>query len=75
MQHIKCDYHIHTPLCGHAVGAPIEYAESAINLGLTEIGFSDHAPLVTHRDAGVTMDFDELPQYHSMIESVRDQVV
>ncbi len=36
------DYHIHTPYCGHAQGATIDYVEAAIRAGLSEIGFSDH---------------------------------
>src|SRR5208282_1030560 len=39
------DYHMHTPLCRHATGEPGEYAARAVALGLTEIGFSDHAPM------------------------------
>lgn len=74
MKKIICDYHMHTPLCGHAVGEPIEYAQRAIYMGLKEIGFSDHAPLVTHRDPGVTMDFDQLPGYLGSIEALRDEM-
>ena len=33
------DYHMHTPLCGHAVGEPLEYAETALEVGLEEIGY------------------------------------
>lgn len=40
------DYHMHTPLCGHAIGEPAEYVEQAIAAGLEEMGFSDHAPFV-----------------------------
>jgi histidinol-phosphatase (PHP family) len=36
------DYHVHTPYCGHAQGKTIEYIETAIRLGMDEIGFSDH---------------------------------
>jgi histidinol-phosphatase (PHP family) len=39
------DYHMHTPLCRHASGEPVEYAHRAVELGLTEIGFSDHSPM------------------------------
>ena len=39
------DYHMHTPLCRHAVGEPADYARRATELGLTEIGFSDHSPM------------------------------
>lgn len=39
------DYHMHTPLCRHAVGEPGEYAQQALAVGLTEIGFSEHSPM------------------------------
>ncbi len=70
---IISDYHMHTPLCGHARGRPEEFADQALSRGLREIGFSDHAPLVSHRAPEITMDFCELPQYHRMIEDVRRQ--
>lgn len=65
------DYHMHTPLCGHAEGDPMEYARQAIKVGLKEIGFSDHAPLLSHKDPTITMDHSQLPVYQHMIESVR----
>src|SRR5207244_3148535 len=39
-------YHMHTPLCRHAVGEPTDYAAQAIKVGLTEIGFSEHNPMI-----------------------------
>jgi histidinol-phosphatase (PHP family) len=36
------DYHVHTPYCGHAEGAIVDYVEAAIRAGISEIGFSDH---------------------------------
>ena len=39
------DYHMHTPLCRHAVGEPGDYARHALEVGLTEIGFSEHSPM------------------------------
>lgn len=36
------DYHIHTPYCGHAHGKIIDYVETAIKKGMTEICFTDH---------------------------------
>lgn len=73
MSHLPLsDYHMHTPLCGHAIGNPEEYAHQAIKVGLKEIGFSDHAPLVSHTDPKITMSFKQLPHYHKMIESVRE---
>lgn len=67
------DYHMHTPLCGHATGDPEEYVRHGIKNGLKEMGFSDHAPLVSHRDPKITMDFDQLPTYLEMIEKVQRQ--
>lgn len=67
------DYHMHTPLCGHAVGEPSEYAQTAVKLGLEEIGFSDHAPFVHTVDPGVTMNVKQLPEYYHMIENVRKE--
>jgi histidinol-phosphatase (PHP family) len=42
---LPADYHMHTPLCRHATGEPVDYARRAVALGLTEIGFSDHSPM------------------------------
>ncbi len=39
------DYHMHTPLCHHAEGEPTDYAAQAARIGLTEIGFTEHAPM------------------------------
>lgn len=68
-----CDYHIHTPLCGHAVGQPDEYTAKAIEVGLEEIGFSDHAPLLTHDAPDLTMHMGQLSEYHKMIEDARER--
>lgn len=67
----KVDYHMHTPLCGHAVGEPSEYVEQALKVGLAEVGFSDHAPLVSHPDPRYTMSREQLPQYHRMMEALQ----
>ena len=69
----KVDYHMHTPLCGHATGEPSEYAEQALKVGLEEIGFSDHAPLVTREDARYTMSYLDLPGYLRSIEELKQE--
>jgi histidinol-phosphatase (PHP family) len=55
------DYHMHTPLCRHACGTPVEYARRAVELGFTEIGFSDHAPM--SRD-----DFDDWRMFNRQLD-------
>jgi histidinol-phosphatase (PHP family) len=64
---------MHTALCGHASGEPEAYVRHAVQLGLKEIGFSDHAPLLSHRDPAITMDMSQLPLYHRMVEDVRSR--
>lgn len=65
------DYHIHTKLCGHATGEVEQYVERAIEIGLTEIGFSDHLPFVDHERPGLAMKLSELPCYVQQVERLR----
>ncbi len=65
------DYHMHTVRCGHAVGRMDEYAHMALRLGLCEIGFSDHFPLLHLDDPTLSMSLEDLPDYIQEIEEVR----
>jgi histidinol-phosphatase (PHP family) len=58
---------MHTPLCRHAVGEPIEYAAQAVKVGLKEIGFSDHSPMA--RD-----DFDEWRMFDRQLDEYVEKV-
>lgn len=58
---LPADYHMHTPLCRHATGEPVDYARRAVELGLTEIGFSDHSPMP--RD-----DFDDWRMFDRQLD-------
>ncbi len=58
---LPADYHMHTPLCRHAVGEPVDYARCAEAAGLTEIGFSDHSPML--RD-----DFDNWRMFDRQLD-------
>jgi histidinol-phosphatase (PHP family) len=60
---LPADYHMHTPLCRHAVGEPGDYAKRAIEIGLTEIGFSDHAPMRQDNFDNWRMNFGQLDEY------------
>ncbi len=74
---MPADYHIHTAYCGHARGSISQYIESAIALGLKEIGFSDHlgryyltpAQRRRYRDWG--MDAKNLDRYFSDLLEAR----
>jgi histidinol-phosphatase (PHP family) len=65
---LPADYHMHTPLCRHATGEPTEYAARALRLGLTEIGVSDHNPMIRDDYDDWHMRIDELDGY---VEKVR----
>jgi histidinol-phosphatase (PHP family) len=64
---LPADLHMHTPLCRHAVGEPVDYARRAAAIGLTEIGFSDHSPMP--RD-----DFDNWRMYYSQLDEYVEKV-
>src|SRR5262245_18820567 len=64
---LPADYHMHTPLCHHATGEPTEYAEHAIKVGLTEIGFSEHNPMI--RD-----DYDDWHMYRDKLDEYVEKV-
>jgi len=69
---VRTDYHLHTPLCGHAVGAPREYVLAAQQAGLAEIGFSDHNPMPTQFDDW-RMGPGQLPEYLALIAEARQE--
>jgi len=68
---IRCDYHMHTPLCKHAAGPMEAYIERGIELGLQEIGFADHNPLPDGRSANVRMAEVELDYYVERVTDLR----
>jgi histidinol-phosphatase (PHP family) len=70
---IRADYHMHTPLCRHAAGPMADYVERAIELGLREVGFSDHNPLPRGLSAAVRMREDELDLYAREVTELQFQ--
>jgi histidinol-phosphatase (PHP family) len=64
------DYHVHTPLCHHATGWPIEFAQRATELGLGELGFADHNPMAEYFDDW-RMLREDLPRYLEEVEKAR----
>jgi histidinol-phosphatase (PHP family) len=68
---LPADYHMHTPLCRHAVGEPTAYAAHAVKLGLVEIGFSDHNPMSRDDFDDWRMRIDQLDEYVEKVEQAR----
>jgi len=67
------DYHMHTPRCNHAKGTIIEYAQAAVDAGLTEIGMSDHSPMPNGFDKAWRMDESELNSFIEELEAAQQQ--
>ncbi len=65
------DYHMHTPLCRHAVGEPVALAAQAVKLGFSEIGFSDHSPMPRDDFDDWRMASRELDTYVANVEAAR----
>lgn len=65
------DLHMHTPLCRHATGEPVDYARHAVELGFTEIGFSDHSPMRQDNFDDWRMRFDQLGEYAEKVRKAQ----
>ena len=62
---------MHTPLCRHAVGEPVDYARHALAIGLKEIGFSDHSPMPQDDFDNWHMRFDQLQDYIAKVDKAK----
>ena len=68
---LPADYHMHTPLCLHATGEPSDYAARAVQVGLSEIGFSDHSPMRQDDFDRWRMRADQLDEYVEKVKKAR----
>lgn len=77
------DYHTHHVRCGHAKGELEEYVRKGIELGVKQLGLSDHMPVIHIEDLesyydGMAMPLEELPRYVEeclyLKEKYRDQI-
>ena len=76
---MKNDNHVHSPFCPHgSTDSFIEYIHRGIELGLTEITFTEHAPLpegftdpTPEKDSG--MDAALLSAYFQEIQQLKEQ--
>ncbi|MBQ4106000.1 MAG: hypothetical protein IJC73_00290 [Lentisphaeria bacterium] len=71
---IRTNLHTHTPRCKHAEGTAAEYCRFAARMGLTRLGFSEHAPFPGNNFAPKTHPrFEELPDYRAeLTQAARD---
>ncbi|MBQ7363313.1 MAG: histidinol-phosphatase [Clostridia bacterium] len=69
------NYHTHTPYCRHASNTAEEYVRRAVQMGVTYMGFSDHAPY-RHADGfGLywRVQPEELESYISELSEIRER--
>ena len=67
------NYHTHTRRCGHASGSDEEYVLAAIKAGYKVLGFSDHAPYRDYPHPGSHMDWEQLEDYISSINALKEK--
>ncbi len=68
------DSHMHTPLCGHSVGEPEQFVDTAASKGLSGIIITCHIPMevISYNPGGRTrMSRDQLVDYREWVERAR----
>lgn len=68
---ILYESHSHTPLCKHATGTPLEYADMAERRGLKGLIVTCHCPLPEGISADVRMAPEEFEDYLGLIDAAR----
>lgn len=65
---------MHTPLCGHAQGAPQEYGRAALRRGLAGITVTCHNPLPDGLGAHIRMAESDWPHYLELVQQAREDL-
>ena len=73
------DYHTHSKFCRHAQGEIEAYVQAAIDLGMQEVGCSDHAPLPDNYDPQHRMTLEEYysayaPEVSTLVQKYRGKI-
>lgn len=67
------DYHIHTYLCKHADGFPLDYVKEAEEKGILEVCFCDHMPSYQGYDPKHRMELNQFEYYIQIIEDTKNK--
>lgn len=65
------NYHTHTKRCGHALGEDEDFVSGALEIGITELGFSDHVPLKGLTFPRMRQDYEAFDDYKNSIENLQ----
>lgn len=73
MDFLKANYHTHTTRCHHAIGTEREYIETAIEMGIEKLGFSDHVPCPFQKDyvSFIRMPMEQAEEYVDTIRTLQ----
>ncbi len=71
MDAFPVDYHLHTKWCEHAKGELGDYVRRAIELGLAEIGFAAHMPVMFQPHGKLALTRQEVDVYVAETEKLR----
>ena len=66
------DSHMHTPLCKHAEGHPVEYMEHGVSQGLAGIIMTCHSPMPDGFSSRVRMSPEQFNEYCSIVQEAAD---
>ena len=67
------DSHMHTPLCKHAEGHPVEYMNEGVAQGLAGIIMTCHSPMPNGFSSRVRMSPDQFNEYLSIVQEAADE--
>ena len=65
--------HMHTPLCGHAIGYPGEYAAEAERKGFKGIIVTCHAPMPDDYGRHIRMGIEEFDHYVELVRETAEE--
>lgn len=64
---------MHTPLCKHAEGHPVEYMQQGVERGLAGIIMTCHSPMPNRFSHRVRMSPEQFPEYCSIVEEAANE--
>lgn len=70
------NYHTHTNRCGHAgIASDKEYVEYAKQVGITQLGFTDHVPVseLEYQDSELRMHISDVDEYITSIRQLQQE--
>lgn len=73
---LSFNYHTHTNRCGHAgIASDKEYVEYAKQVGITQLGFTDHVPVteLEYQDIKQRMHISDVDEYITSIRNLQQE--